>query len=638
MRYLIIRCGGLKESMVNLNEKLNLMTSKYCENGNAVKTKIISFFVSNNWFNESPEIINKELYVSDELWENHRDQIEEYCKSSNETSDEKHNKLMKLFERELPETYGYFKRFKRGITLDRTSVFAVIDFLLYFLPGELAFSDEKEVGYLVSYATEHLKRCDAEVLVMFINWLSASRDITTGFSSLYQVNNYKKQENNDAYSKDFYLKLLYHLLNEDYISENHMYQKSAESKAYVDAWLFMSLHFICALRITDLKQFPHPHLPCPPEDVLQKVKEGTFTNEEAKKTQASICYILDATMPVPNKTKAYSGVPSIHFHIPSSLEVHFGTLFAVAEAHFQLSGTDPDTPLIREIREYRDIKKAMGDKIGELFLTSNFHCRQMNKSFLQMIENLTSDVIASNGDFNVKGYELASRARSHKGSYMTFAKTTRKYLRDQKMTGYSPEFVVHELLERGVLSNVATMLLRMLYGEQFTNLEIENQTKVIQELEMSPLEIENSIGVMQSATEQAKQTAVEICNSVNKEEILMILHRIGNGEALSKTNGSHCMMLAMKKQCPFSQKGTCIGCPYEVSTKTTIFHLAAMSKELLRQYKEAPSLVEKDRLKTIVTEVIAPKLQEVLICVKENYGEEEFKIMNDIVKEVVKNG
>ena len=98
------------------------------------------------------------------------------------------------------------------------------------------------------------------------------------------------------------------------------------------------------------------------------------------------------------------------------------------------------------------------------------------------------------------------------------------------------------------------------------------------------------------------------------------------------------MMLAMKKQCPFSQKGTCIGCPYEVSTKTTIFHLAAMSKELLRQYKEAPSLVEKDRLKTIVTEVIAPKLQEVLICVKENYGEEEFKIMNDIVKEVVKNG
>ena len=105
-----------------------------------------------------------------------------------------------------------------------------------------------------------------------------------------------------------------------------MYQKSAESKAYVDAWLFMSLHFICALRITDLKQFPHPHLPCPPEDVLQKVKEGTFTDEEAKKTQASICYILDATMPVPNKTKAYSGVPSIHFHIPSSLEVHFGKM------------------------------------------------------------------------------------------------------------------------------------------------------------------------------------------------------------------------------------------------------------------------------------------------------------------------
>ena len=144
MRYLIIRCGGLKESMVNLNEKLNLMTSKYCENGNAVKTKIISFFVSNNWFNESPEIINKELYVSDELWENHRDQIEEYCKSSNETSDEKHNKLMKLFERELPETYGYFKRFKRGILWIELQFLQSLIFCFIFYRANLLFQMKKK--------------------------------------------------------------------------------------------------------------------------------------------------------------------------------------------------------------------------------------------------------------------------------------------------------------------------------------------------------------------------------------------------------------------------------------------------------------------------------------------------------------
>ena len=279
----------------------------------------------------------------------------------------------------------------------------------------------------------------------------------------------------------------------------------------------------------------------------------------------------------------------------------------------------------------------MGDEIANLFIKSNFHCRQANKSFLQMIEYLTRDVIASNNDFNVKGYELASRARSHKGSFTEFANTTRVYLQDQKMSGYTADFVAHELLERGVLSNIATMLLKMLYKDKFEELGIENQTKLIKELSMSPLEIENSIGVMQRATNQSKQTAVEIIKAANKQEILVILHRIGNDEALSKTEGSLCIMSAMKKQCPFKEKSTCIGCQYEVSTKTTVFQLAQMSLDLKSQYDKATTQIEKDRLKTIVTQTILPKLQDVLLCIKENYGDHEFSIMNNLVKELTAN-
>ena len=256
-----------------------------------------------------------------------------------------------------------------------------------------------------------------------------------------------------------------------------------------------------------------------------------------------------------------------------------------------------------------------------------------------MIEYLTRDVIASNNDFNVKGYELASRARSHKGSFTEFANTTRIYLQDQKMSGYTADFVAHELLERGVLSNIATMLLKMLYKDKFEELGVENQTKLIKELSMSPLEIENenSIGIMQRATNQSKQTAIEIIKAANKQEILVILHRIGNDEALSKTEGSLCIMSAMKKQCPFKEKSTCIGCQYEVSTKTTVFQLAQMSLDLKSQYDKATTQIEKDRLKTIVTQTILPKLQDVLLCIKENYGDTEFSIMNNLVKELTAN-
>lgn len=623
--------------MVNLTQKIKTLALQNNIPYQDCTAKLTEYFVFNNWFNDTPKVINKELYISDETWNNNENEIVSYFSSFSKTPEQKHERLVQMFEKEFPETFEYFNRFKKEVTVDRSSVVGVLDFMLYYLPGEIAFSSNTEIKYLLNDASEHLKRCDAEVLVFFINWLSESRSIRTAFNGLYQVNNYSKAKNNEAYDLNFYLNVLYHMLNADYISKNQMYLKAAKSKDYIDTWLFISLHFLCALRTTDLLRFPHPKLAYSPEEVLEKVKKGEFTDEDAKRTLLSINVYLNAVQLTPNKTKDYSGISTIHFHVPSSLEVHVGTLFAIAEAHFQLSGADESQPLLRVIREYRDIKKAMGDEIANLFIKSNFHCRQANKSFLQMIEYLTRDVIASNNDFNVKGYELASRARSHKGSFTEFANTTRVYLQDQKMSGYTADFVAHELLERGVLSNIATMLLKMLYKDKFEELGVENQTKLIKELSMSPLEIENSIGVMQRATNQSRQTAIEIINAANKQEILVILHRIGNDEALSKTEGSLCIMSAMKKQCPFKEKSTCIGCQYEVSTKTTVFQLAQMSLDLKSQYDKANTQIEKDRLKTIVTQTILPKLQDVLLCIKENYGDTEFSIMNNLVKELTAN-
>ena len=85
------------------------------------------------------------------------------------------------------------------------------------------------------------------------------------------------------------------------------------------------------------------------------------------------------------------------------------------------------------------------------------------------------------------------------------------------------------------------------------------------------------------------------------------------------------------------EKSTCIGCQYEVSTKTTVFQLTQMSLDLKSKYDKATTQIEKDRLKTIVTQTILPKLQDVLLCIKENYGDTEFSIMNNLVKELTAN-
>ena len=621
--------------MVDINDEINKMAAQHSVNPAKTKSKILNYFVSNKWFGCEPQIINKKLFVTEKWWNKQLSVIENFCINSDETAEQKHEKLMNEFKKELPKTYELLKRFVKGTPLSDNSIYTLADFLLYFLPGEIDFSSDHEMDLLMLDAEDHLKRTDLDNLIAFVNWLSANRSITTAFNKAYTVNQQKKVENNDAYDKNFYLKLVYHLFNQEYIRENEMYKKAAESKVYIDAWLFMSLHFICALRTTDLKRLPHPILPLPPQDVLEKVIQGQFKDEDARKTLLSIQTYLDAAWLTPNKTKEYQNVPIIHFHVPADLEVHFGTLFAIAEAHFQLSKSSQDAPLIHEIREYRDIKKAMGNEIGNLFLTTNFHCRQANKSFMQMVEAMTNDVVGVDDEFNMNGYIFASRARSHKGSFGEFAKTTYKYLRDQKMTGYTPESVFYELAQRGVLSNIVTMLLKMLCNEDFKKLSVEQQTKAINECELTPLEVENSVSVMQQASSEAVKNAIEICQTTDKNEILVILHRLGNDEAPSKTRCSSCLMTAMRKGCPYPERSTCIGCEHEVDTKATIMQLAAMTVNLKNQFQGAVTPIEKARLKAIIENVVAPKLKETLSLLRQNYGQDEFQTYLNAVKEVI---
>ncbi len=185
-----------------------------------------------------------------------------------------------------------------------------------------------------------------------------------------------------------------------------------------------------------------------PGEVLERVQDGSFEDVDARLTLYSVLYRLSVLQLTPSKTQGTTGVASIKFHVPESVEVHFGKLFAVAEAFHQISGLPEDKPLIRTIATYEQISRYMGEEIGELFLESNFRSRSANKAFMQMIYVLTDDILENDDQFSVKGYMLAALARSHKGSYGEFAKTTSVYLRDAKMSGFSPEFVARELFER----------------------------------------------------------------------------------------------------------------------------------------------------------------------------------------------
>lgn len=620
--------------MINLIEALPALKAEYGITDDGFNDAFTRFLISNEWFGTAPKAEADGLFVPDGFLENPR--IQEYARHYNDDAAGKSQYLEGKLSESMPETWKQFNDYCSSNPLEADEKQRVIDFLLAYLPGEIAQSTDPEIAQLVSDAYDNLPKIYALVLTDFINWLLSEKKYYTAYRNMYFLPNYQDMgEQNGAYDPDYYLKILYCFFNAEYIEENDMYAKAAESADYVDTWLFISLHFLCALRVTDLIRLPHPMLPMPPQDFLSKAAEGTLSESEALYPLYTVTTYLDAVKLTPHKTERLTGVSAIKFHIPVSCERHMGLLFGISESHFQLSGKDPSEPLIRPIRSYEQISRYMGDEIGELFLEADFRSRSANKAFMQLLYILSDDVLAEKNDSNhIKGYILASLARSHKGSYGEFAATTGKYLKDAKMSGLTPEFVAKELFERGVLSSVSSMLLSMILGNDYKKLDVKKQTEAIKVLSMSPLEAEQAVGAMQSGMEQGASLARQIYKSESKDDIVRILHRIGNDEAVSKQNECLCLMTAMGRLCPHPERQGCVGCEYEIGTKSTMLLMASEVTRLQDAYKAAKTDVEKERCRTLAMNIVGPKMADLIRCMGDEYGSEALQTMQEIVRKI----
>lgn len=620
--------------MIDLSDQIEKLKTEYHIINTEFMFDVSTFFVSNQWFGTQPEVTeNGRILMEDAQFERCRKSLEEFCQHYDCNEEEKNKKLIEKLKQQLPATEAVFRRYCKDVGLETEAANKVLDFLLYFLPGELETSTDQEIASLMSDGFDHLPKIFGDILADFINWTRVH--CKTFYYRDYFMNPHStNSENEEAYDPDDYLKIIFHMFNENYIAENDMYAKAATSKNFVDTWLFISIHFISVIRNTDIVRIPHPKLTMTPGEVLERVQDGSFEDVDARLTLYSVLYRLSVLQLTPSKTQGTTGVASIKFHVPESVEVHFGKLFAVAEAFHQISGLPEDRPLIRTIATYEQISRYMGEEIGELFLESNFRSRSANKAFMQMIYVLTDDILENDDQFSVKGYMLAALARSHKGSYGEFAKTTSVYLRDAKMSGFSPEFVARELFERGVLSFIPSTLLKILAGKEYQKLSLHTQTKLIQELNLTPSEVERSVGLAQMTMERAVKTARELYAAVSPKDILLVLHRIGAGEAVSKQDETLCLITACGKVCPYTDRTNCISCQYEISTKSTMWLMISEVNRLKALYKKTENIQQKKKHIAILKEIILPTLDEILHCIEETYGTKVKNDFEQIIREV----
>ena len=595
------------------------------------REKVSGFLLNNDWFGVS---INLENYtITDEDAKVLKNHIKDYFMTPPGVES-----MGAIFAKKFPSTSDLFIQFSKEQKLTKTNRFYLLDFLAYYLTKDLFLYSNTEVEKLVEVAAEVLTKYLGDNLIQFIKWL-LDKGVTRYRVSFEMTKRYTIESTNGAYELDEYLQLMYYLFNEEYITRNNMYSKAADSKNYADAWLYLALHFICALRTTDLMRLGHPKLNRKPKEVLEAVASGSWSSSEARRTLLSITTRLTYLNITPNKTSRASHVTQLKFQVPESCQVLIGTLLAICEAHYQIgSPYSPKTssPLIRKISTYEQISNYMGDEIGDLFLERNFSSRSANKSYLQSVAMLADDILEEKSELNIKGYFLAALARSHKGDFNEFAQTTTTYLKDAQLGQLKPEMVAKELFERGVLSMIPSMLLTIVTRGKYKKLSPSQQTQMIKSLDLTPVEIEKTLELSIRAdlrSQQALKTLVE--NNVEPEQLLTICHRIGNGEAFSKQGESMCLLSALGKLCPYDDRQHCVGCQYELQTKSTLLLLIGEFNRLNKQYSKLTNDLERGKVRAILEKQIKPCLTEMLGALSEQYGEAVLSDYEDIIKELV---
>ena len=563
---------------------------------------IITFFIDNEWFGETIRKKNGKIILSDEQIELFTDKLTPFLGNKDVS-------IYEYFKEKFPETYKLYNIFQSETQVDEETTHYIVDFMLYRLNKELFFYSDNEMEELLSNATFELIKAHGDIFTFFIAWLKLNHK--TAYQKDYVLNKrYTMDIQNEAYDFDDYISLLYYLFSEDYIENNEMFRKAAESKNYTDTWLYLALHFIRPLRMTDMERIYHPILPYSSEEVIEKIKNDEFSDNDARYVLLSITKRMNWLPLTPNKTASSSDVIPISFDIPTSCETLIGKLFALAQAHRNQAGT-PDAPIVRRVSTYQEINRYMGEEIGGLFLNNDFRSRSATKSFLQDIYMVADENIpADDSGYHVKGYYLAAYVRSHKGSYGHIAATTFEYLKDAKFNKLTPEIVAFE---------------------QFDDLSPRNQTNIIKLVDLSPKEIETVVNTVDRGMQFAKETIYSLITE--ETDILSVLHRIGSGEAFSKQSECLCLMSALEKLCPYATKRNCIGCKYEISTRSTLFLLIEEYNRIRNLYSSTKDTLEKAKYKNILLDVIAPKMDEMLCAIRENYGEEIFMDYEKLIKE-----
>ena len=613
-------------SMVQENDKFSLRNQK-CRN------ELIEFMEENSWF--GADVLSVEdVFFSDTKGESYfvrkidesrfATRLQLWLTSYGLNADGKLCLLLGRLRELYPKTETLLSRFiAEEYPNDCITAWILTDYLCFALKCEITQSDDKTLDNLAASMDKELPLNSARMFSAFLSHLRGKRKLKNGW--VYQFNQRSESSSKNAYTFSSFFKMAYIIFNEEAWEIEQLREKVLQSGIYANLWLFVALHFICGWRGTDIMRLPMPRLPCNGELMREQLSSGAFD---------TYCLLDEVELRLrynpmkPNKTQSHN-VPELKLFIAESLRKPLGFILAVATSYCE--DIPPGSAFIKRAGTFVEIQEFFGAEFLAACEYRGFSSRRANKSYLQGIES-----VADNTPGKPKGYMLAALARSHKAGYGALPQTTEIYLRDARFSGYSPDFIAREMFERGVFSFIPALLLDMYKGGQYKKLPVHIQTKLIAEIGIAPAGLEELTSTVQSTHIKAQRAVAEIMerHAEMRESVENILQNIASGNAPGRQDGFLCLMTAAGFKCADPDRSCCIGCGFEIYTKTILRLLTTEYSRLLEKKKTADK-AESVRYGEILKKAVMPAIAEILSSAERLYPNADMKsLVSEIEKGV----
>ena len=258
-------------------------------------------------------------------------QLDLWLRAYGRSHREKLDILIGLGMRKFPDTTDLYCRFIHGEAReDDISSWRLLDFMIFYLPGEYTGLSENEMDSFVKHLDSEATRAVCDIFAEFNRWTQRETGQTGwGYKYTYRTT----RDDIDAYSvRDFSI-MAYCVFNEDHWKREHLLEKACSSAVYANLWLFVAMHFVCALRSTDITRLPKPELHGVGEIIRRQVLDGMLEDPAAISRDMTIR--IRYSPKHPHKTLAYGHVPEIKVFIPTSLERPLGTIMLPLLTMFQ---------------------------------------------------------------------------------------------------------------------------------------------------------------------------------------------------------------------------------------------------------------------------------------------------------------